>query len=209
MGKFTIEKGLTITPDELVKLTEAELRAIAKPLIDASNKRIIRLKEKGILWKSEAFMGLEETGLISEKTGKITMPRSMTRNQILNRLVSARNFINYKTSSVTGVEKMEKEMEERGLPEFPNEYQEKKFWKAYREALGNHSRTDLMKKMGANDSVQLISKMKTEVFDKGKKNISWRELASRMDSAMTDIYESSQIDEETDENDPFNEKVLL
>lgn len=204
MAKFTIEKGLSMTPDELVKLSEAELRAIAKPLIDASNKRIVRLREKGILYKSEAFMGLEEQGLIDQDTGGIRMPRSLSRNQILNRLVSARNFINYKTSSITGVEESEKELQERGLPSFPNEYQERKFWRAYREALSHHSRSALVAKLGGINSDQLISMMKTDVYDQGKKNISWEELSKRMDSFMTSIYEQDDMQED----DPF-EKVSV
>lgn len=193
---FNIESSIGMSPTDLTKLTEAELRQIAKPLIDAANKRIRRLRERDMIDKSDAFMGLEEQGLIDEETGTIRMPRSMTREQVLKRLLSTRNFMGYQTSSISGVRTLEQRIGE----EFPTEYQETKFWKAYHQALSSHSVSALKQRLGIRNSDQIVVMMKA-IYEGGRKNRRLDDIVAEMNEALDDVYKKG----DDENNDPIEE----
>lgn len=143
---------LNMSIDDFNRLTEKQLRNVTKTLADAANKRIKRLADSGNT-ESPAYKGVQNSG------GKISTAGKNTRQQLQKEFIRAKTFLNAKTSTLSGVKKVENEFIDRvsgdgekiGLsPE-----QNKQFWKSYHRFQELHPE-QVMKRGGSTQIQQQI-----------------------------------------------------
>lgn len=92
----SIQDIMDISIDDFNKLSEKDLRDLTKRLSSAANKRIKRMEQAGDL--SPAYDRIQESG------GKISV-KDKTFNQLRHEFGRARNFLQSKTSSLSGWKK--------------------------------------------------------------------------------------------------------
>ena len=90
-----------ISFDIVTKQTRKEMYADAKKAIDAANKRIKRLEASGLF--SPALESVKKHG------GKFST-KGLNRNQLLREYAKAVEFMNMKTSTITGAKVYEKQI---------------------------------------------------------------------------------------------------
>lgn len=88
----------SISFDVVTKQTRKEMYKEAKKAIDAANKRIKRLEASGVF--SPALEAIKKHGKFSTK--------GLNRNQLLREYAKAVEFMNMKTSTITGAKVYEK-----------------------------------------------------------------------------------------------------
>lgn len=124
---LSVEDILSMSPEKINKLNDADLTSIAKRLVSASNKRIRRLRASDYGKYAPALANIPETGFSVniQKGGN-------HRNRVMEELANMRNFMSLKTSSLKGFKKL--------LSDFHKKYntpldpaQSSDFWKGYRE----------------------------------------------------------------------------
>ena len=91
----------SISFDVVTKQTRKEMYADAKKAIDAANKRIKRLEASGLF--SPALESVKKHG------GKFST-KGLSRNQLLREYAKAVEFMNMKTSTITGAKVYEKQI---------------------------------------------------------------------------------------------------
>ena len=91
----------SISFDIVTKQTRKEMYADAKKAIDAANKRIKRLEASGLF--SPALESVKKHG------GKFST-KGLNRNQLLREYAKAVEFMNMKTSTITGAKVYEKQI---------------------------------------------------------------------------------------------------
>lgn len=91
----------SISFDVVTKQTRKEMYADAKKAIDAANKRIKRLEASGLF--SPALESVKKHG------GKFST-KGLNRNQLLREYAKAVEFMNMKTSTITGAKVYEKQV---------------------------------------------------------------------------------------------------
>lgn len=91
----------SISFDVVTKQTRKEMYKDAKKAIDAANKRIKRLEASGLF--SPALESVKKHG------GKFTT-KGLNRNQLLREYAKAVEFMNMKTSTITGAKVYEKQI---------------------------------------------------------------------------------------------------
>ena len=91
----------SISFDVVTKQTRKEMYADAKKAIDAANKRIKRLEASGLF--SPALESVKKHG------GKFST-KGLNRNQLLREYAKAVEFMNMKTSTITGAKVYEKQI---------------------------------------------------------------------------------------------------
>ncbi len=101
-GVQTMAKTVwSISFDVVTKQTRKEMYADAKKAIDAANKRIKRLEASGLF--SPALESVKKHG------GKFST-KGLNRNQLLREYAKAVEFMNMKTSTITGAKVYEKQI---------------------------------------------------------------------------------------------------
>lgn len=101
-GVQTMTKTVwSISFDVVTKQTRKEMYKDAKKAIDAANKRIKRLEASGLF--SPALESVKKHG------GKFTT-KGLNRNQLLREYAKAVEFMNMKTSTITGAKVYEKQI---------------------------------------------------------------------------------------------------
>lgn len=101
-GAQTMVKTVwSISFDIVTKQTRKEMYKDAKKAIDAANKRIKRLEASGLF--SPALESVKKHG------GKFTT-KGLNRNQLLREYAKAVEFMNMKTSTITGAKAYEKQI---------------------------------------------------------------------------------------------------
>lgn len=101
-GVQTMAKTVwSISFDVVTKQTRKEMYKDAKKAIDAANKRIKRLEASGLF--SPALESVKKHG------GKFTT-KGLNRNQLLREYAKAVEFMNMKTSTITGAKVYEKQI---------------------------------------------------------------------------------------------------
>lgn len=101
-GEQTMVKTVwSISFDIVTKQTRKEMYKDAKKAIDAANKRIKRLEASGLF--SPALESVKKHG------GKFTT-KGLNRNQLLREYAKAVEFMNMKTSTITGAKAYEKQI---------------------------------------------------------------------------------------------------
>ena len=94
-----LTKVIRQMPLDFASMTREELIKVIQPTIDAANKRLKRLE--GMKTLSPALMHVQKNG------GKFSL-KGKNRNQVLKESFRAIEFINYKTSTVSGAKEYER-----------------------------------------------------------------------------------------------------
>ena len=106
LNNYTVEQILSMGDDELNKTNQRQMSHMLRTVSLAANKRITRLennaKKGGIA--TDALIAVQDSGGRFYVGGK-------TRNQMLAELARAREFMNMKTSTVTGATEVRKNRE--------------------------------------------------------------------------------------------------
>ena len=111
---MSISDIINIDLETFNKMGEKDLRAVTSRLVSASNKRIRRFENKGII--SPAYRSLGTDTRFSTKVAK-GVSKGQRLNKIRQEFSRARNFLNLKTSTMTGyneyVEEIKQGIEEQ------------------------------------------------------------------------------------------------
>ena len=106
LNNYTVEQILSMGDDELNKMNQRQMSHMLRTVALAANKRITRLehneKKGGIA--TDALKAVQDSG------GRFYVGKK-TRNQMLAELARAREFMNMKTSTVTGATEIRKNRE--------------------------------------------------------------------------------------------------
>jgi hypothetical protein len=92
---------MNMSGSDLNKLTKSELQSVYRTLNKNIKSRVERLKNTGLNNISPAIRYGQETGAIDMSM----KPSKMTHKQLRKAITTQRNFINKKTSTVTGTKK--------------------------------------------------------------------------------------------------------
>lgn len=190
---LTIQNIMDLSWEDINALSDVDLKKITSRLVSASNKRIKRLS-KAVRGKSSfAYQSVEERGRKFSVRGKDV-------NQVRQEFKNAKNFLQMKTSTVTGWNKYRKEMEERtgyatnGESLNWKDATWKKYWKVYRRFEESHGGTF---KKGDSDRIQ---KMLTEIMDSNDKRKSADSFQRMIEDEYDKMYESNDYEDEETED---------
>ena len=193
-------KGLSINDimnlswERLNKLSEKELKQVTSRLVSASNKRLRRLENTTRGKSSFAYQTVENRGRKFSVRGKDI-------DDTKQEFKLAKQFLNYKTSTVKGWKAYRESVEERtgyateGESLNWTENTWKKYWKVYRRFEEIHGGTY---KKGDSDRIQ---KMLTEIMESNDKRKSADTFQKMIEDEYADMYES---DNEEDIDDYFD-----
>ena len=176
---LTIQDIMNLSWEQLNSMGDVEMKQITSRLVSASNKRIRRLEKTTRGKSSFAYQTVEDRGRMFSVRGKNT-------NQVRQEFKLAKNFLNMKTSTVSGWKKYRKATEDRMVGATGGESLNwkdgtwKKFWKVYRRFEEVHGGTY---KKGDSDRIQ---QMLTEIMNSNDK----RKSADSFQSMLDDEYES-------------------
>lgn len=196
-------KGLKIsdimnfTWDELNKLSPKELKQVTSRLVSASNKRIRRLEKAKMGEWSPAYSKYQRRGSKFSIRGKDI-------NQVKHEFKLTKNFLNMKTSTVTGWTSYRMMMNERtGMATFGesqtwSERTWAKYWKVFRRFEEMHGGT--FKKGDSDRILQMITEM-FATHDKRKSADTFQQI---IEDAYDDLYESEDEDVDEDIDDYFD-----
>ena len=174
--------------EQLNNLTESEMKQITSRLVSASNKRIKRLEQTTMGTSSFAYQKVESRGKKFSVRGK-------NLNQVKQEFKLAKQFLQYKTSTVSGWKKYRSKMEQRVSGETYGESQQwkdatwKKFWKVYRRFEETNGGTF---KKGDSDRIQ---QMLHEIFTNEDKRHSVDYFSDVLDEKYNDLYEEETEDD--------------
>ena len=110
---MSIEDIMNLGAGNIMRLNETDLRAVTTRLVSASNKRLARLKKAGINYTPAMHKIYTQGATRFSVKGK-------NRNQLMHEFANVRNFLNDKTSSVSGYKKFAKKFAET----FGQDYQD-------------------------------------------------------------------------------------
>lgn len=173
--------------EQLNSLSESEMKQITSRLVSASNKRIKRLEQTTMGTSSFAYQTIESRGRKFSVRGK-------NLNQVKQEFKLAKQFLQYKTSTITGWNKYRTKMEQRVSGETYGESQQwsiptwKKFWKVYRRFEETNGGTF---KKGDSDRIQ---QMLHEIFVEKDKRHSVDYFSNILDKKYTEMYEENEKD---------------
>lgn len=199
-------KGLSINDimnlyiEDVLYLNKKDLARITGRIQSAANKRIKRLREKGVAEYSPA--------IIRSLGDKVKFSiKGKTRNEILKEFVSIKRFLNAKTSSLSGFKAYKKRIEANIKQPIDNERMKEMFkiFRKYRE--GNiglfHRINSLMKQK--NYGSEQAEKFIAEELKKGKNE---DDIMKNLDERLHDIYEKLEEQEQQyDEEGEFGDEL--
>lgn len=196
---LSIQDILDMNPEDILKMKDADLTAIGKRLVSASNKRIRRLLASPGGEYSPALKKAPKEGFSVDITKGGTH-----RNKVLSEVTRMREFLSKKTSSVRGFTKVRKYFnKEYNVPLDPEK--SSKFWKVYRAFEEEyHATKEAMKSEEAVKAVARIYKTSSEgdLWENIKK------MADReYEKAMARTAKTEEEDDEGD--DDFDKNVEL
>lgn len=174
--------------EQLNSLSESEMKQITSRLVSASNKRIRRLEQTTMGTSSFAYQKVESRGKKFSVRGK-------NLNQVKQEFKLAKQFLQYKTSTVSGWKKYRSKMEKRVSGETYGESQQwkdatwKKFWKVYRRFEETNGGTF---KKGDSDRIQ---QMLHEIFTDEDKRHSVDYFSDILDDKYNELYEEETEDD--------------
>lgn len=200
--KGSISDLLNLDASAISAMSDRELRQVVNKLNDAANKRLKRLKEKGISGASQAYYG--------RKGKNFSTKGATTTRDLKNKLQEAKAFLESKTSTIQGTKKsmtsfesITNDLRARAMESSKNldkRYKEPRlkksaekealtdFWTEYNSwrELMMAAKPDKFKKGGTNqDTVQ--------EFYENYYDTDWKE-------ALADEYEEEEEEEELDED---------
>lgn len=181
---MTVEEIVNMDPEKLNRLSDADLTAISKRLVSATNKRVRRLRASKEGKYSPALGDVPEAGF------SVNFRKDKNhRNRVYEEYARMRDFMKKKTSSAKGWRQFRKELHEKyGAPMDPEE--SSAFWRGYRE----FSRENPAIAAGKEGSDRLL-KLFSDVYN--EHGMDWDEL----NQAATDLYEDMQEEDAEDGGD--------
>lgn len=169
--KGSFKQYLDWDSDTLNKKSRAELAQVVGKFRDVAHKRIKRIQASGLT--SHAYNQLLDRGIDRFST------KGKNLNQLRSQYVLLNNFLNSKSSSISGIRKIRqnviKSMNEKGI-EIPKDFYED-FWKnyeKYQELYGDiFSRTKYKYKILEEISVRMNSgkRLNVKFFEQIKKEV--------------------------------------
>lgn len=173
-----------LTSSDINQLSYKDLKKVARIYFDVANKRIKRL-EKSKKGDTPALRNLKKQQGIS--TPHFGIKSTSNRNQLLKSVIQAKEFLGSKTSTLTGIKKIEKKffIDELGGEKIPENTSD--FWEDYRRfrELNPHLVSNLY------DSKNAITKF-FEVYKPGtyidNEEIEDYVLEQREDTNLSDIF---------------------
>lgn len=123
---------LKLSPVDVTKMTESELRSAVQVLASAANKRLKRLAKQPMGSYSPAYMSAQKREYTGAYGGKFGTA-GKNRNQLLNEFKAVKHFLEAKTGSVKGWKSYRKNIYKDIGGEFNDEEEEKQFWRNYRK----------------------------------------------------------------------------
>lgn len=172
---MNVQDILNLDISEISKMDRKTLAKTVSTLASAGNKRVKRLKNKGI--ETPALRGLEKTGGNLSVKGKDV-------NALRKEFMRAKTFLTAKTSTFKGYKAVQKEFEERIGGKLTPE-QTKRFWSAYNKA--NEREPNFLKLYG---SSQMQSYIREEIEQ--NKGLDSTQLAEKAINRINELYEEEQ-----------------
>ena len=106
LNNYTVEQILSMGDDELNKTNQRQMSHMLRTVALAANKRITRLENN----EKKGGIAIDALNAVQESGGRFYVG-GKTRNQMLAELARAREFMNMKTSTVTGAKEVRKNRE--------------------------------------------------------------------------------------------------
>lgn len=129
---MSIDDILAIDPDRISRMSDADLTAVSKRLVSATNKRVRRLRASKTGKFSPALHDVPEKGF------SVNFAKDKNhRNRVYEEFSRMRDFLGRKTSSAKGWRDVRRQLHEKyNAPMDPEKASD--FWRGYREfAAGN------------------------------------------------------------------------
>lgn len=178
---MTTEQYLNMDLSDFLMMNTFELKNAVRTLGGTANKRYDNIKKK--IGDTPATQSLERSG------GKIST-KGLSFNEMRKEFIRAKNFLNMKSSSLSGYEKIVKAslkgLETRGITITPDKY--KDFWNLYEE----------VKEL---DPMVADKQYKYKILDyisSNMTNMSSDDLISNALNKLKESYEMSQSHEDTE-----------
>lgn len=102
-----LDNLLSMSWKELSKMSTKDLSKIADHLTNVANSRLEKIESAGLSEWSPAYQGVQRSGKNRLSSGGTT-----NRNKIKSQIVTARDFIQNKTSTVQGIERYKGKIDE-------------------------------------------------------------------------------------------------
>ena len=176
-----VQNILNMSPVDVNRLTEQELRKAVSILSSAANKRLKRLSLKQMGTSSPAYQSAQKRSYEGSAGGKFGVS-GKNRNQLLNEFKAVKNFLEAKTSSVKGWSKYRASVAQKIGGSFSNEEQEREFWRNYRKLEELHpemkqqaygstaTQADLRKVMQEKNATELLREINQDRVSKKRKD---------------------------------------
>lgn len=187
-AKYTVKSLKELNYDDILKMNEKELKEALNVGVSASNKRLRRLREKG-LSSSYVERAIARNELDKRKKGQFTS-KHKTQAQMRRELNEVKNFLKAKTTTIRGAQAVNKKVAERigkSYEDFSTEGQ-KNFWTLYNRVAKEYPH------LAYQDSDQ-IQKLVLQRFNASKtKNL--EQLYDEITKELDRRYEDSIDDDE-------------
>lgn len=132
-----IRDVLAIDPEDILKMSEGELRTIVRDLGKVANTRITKLEKAGLTHISQAYQTAFPTqkrgrnrGRKSQKTGRFSA-KGLNLNQLRAEYKRAKGFVNAPTSTLKGAQKYGQELKNLTGIDPTHKRSIAKFWRNY------------------------------------------------------------------------------
>lgn len=142
-----LQDALNVTPQQINSMTERELRAYARTLFDAANKRIWRINDSGIYSPSVEYLKTQK-GI-----EKFSSPQTM--GELRESVATARKFLSKETSTVSGARTVDIRIREKIGADKTTDL--KGFWQGYRRFTEEYP--ELLYKEGSDRLVKNLYQM--------------------------------------------------
>lgn len=178
---MTVKELLSVDPRDIDRMTEGQLREAVRTLADAANKRLKRLGETEIGRHSPAYEKAMKRSFTTDQGGKFGT-QGKNRNQLRSEYKAAVDFLNLKTSSVSGWKKTREKAYKKIGGDFGGSAKaEIGFWSTYRKLRelyptlpGGYGsdvlQTDLRQVITGGDMTQILMEINDSVVSKKRRN---------------------------------------
>lgn len=178
-----VNEYLNISPNDLMKMTRKELSDVVSTLASAGNKRLRRLEQSELGKESFAYQNVQKSVRKGDRANFSVKGKNL--NQLRNEYKNVANFLNQKTSSVTGWKKELKNIKERIGKKDISANELTSFFSMYRKL--EELNPTVIQSYGSTETQRLLSKTMRE-----NPYSSDDEILKIMEENLTDIYESEQ-----------------
>lgn len=193
---MTVKDLLNLTPEKIIKMNEKELRKATQTLSSASNKRVKRLKERGLEKVSTALQGAKRTNKNKDKSLNLFSTRGKNINQLRHEFIRNVNFLSAKTSTVKGAQVLERDVYQNLFGVNYSKLSKKdkaRLWGLF------HRVTELPSYQKGGVNYYKGVKMVKEVFAE-RKSKNFDELINDLTNRINKEYESRYYDDFDDDN---------